>query len=125
MTPAYIAPRYASALAGFTPQMMRTRSPGCSPAEEKRAAKPTMCAARSAAAIDWPVAASTRDEPSPSRSKSRAAKLVLGELCIFQSAEFGLHDSADFFHIFHFHQVVDIEREPKFLLQAACQTHMA
>jgi len=38
-SPAYMAPKYASVLAGLKPQLISTRSPACRPADRKPAAK--------------------------------------------------------------------------------------
>src|SRR5579862_1563621 len=84
-----------------------------------------MCPKISAAPKVCPLADSIRAEFSPSPSTRRAAKFGLGKLGIPHLAELGLHDPADFFDVFHFHQVVDVEGQPEFLLKTAGESYVA
>ena len=69
--------------------------------------------------------ASIRHEVSPMRWTRRPAKFSSLQLCTLNLAQLGLHDPADLFHIFHRHQIIYVESQPKSLLQAARQRHVS
>src|SRR4029077_13706014 len=118
--PPNIAPRDARALSGRRLQPISTRSPRCRPAAAKLVAKSAIVAGSSVRRS--PLGASSSSEPRPSRSARRAAKFHCSARLISCNGLLGelrLHDPHDFAHVFHFHQLIDVESQVELLLETA------
>src|SRR5712664_4099439 len=102
-SPAYMAPKYASVLAGLKAQLISTRSPACRPVDRNPAAKPKIRPGTSLPESVCPVAASIRREFSPSRRSKRPAKFESLDPHTLDLAELALNDPADLFHVLHRH----------------------